>query len=81
MYEDSHLEMDYEDRYIADIDEDEGIGPSMEVEPDECPYCDTPMGLGHTKGCWFNPANRDPIEVYGTPEHEAWLIEMERREG
>jgi hypothetical protein len=24
---------------------------------------------------------RDPIEVYGTPEHEAWLLEMERREG
>lgn len=24
---------------------------------------------------------RDPSEVYGTPEHEAWLVEMERREG
>ena len=23
---------------------------------------------------------RDPIEVYGTIEHEAWLIEMERQE-
>jgi hypothetical protein len=25
--------------------------------------------------------NRDPIDRYGTPEHEAWLIEMERQEG
>lgn len=24
---------------------------------------------------------RDPMEIYGTPEHEAWLMEMERREG
>lgn len=24
---------------------------------------------------------RDPIERYGTPEHEAWLLEMERQEG
>lgn len=24
---------------------------------------------------------RDPYDVYGTPEHEAWLIEMERIEG
>jgi len=23
---------------------------------------------------------RDPIEIYGTPEHEFWLIEMESRE-
>jgi hypothetical protein len=23
---------------------------------------------------------RDPIEVYGTPEHEQWLIEQERNE-
>lgn len=27
------------------------------------------------------PEDRDPIEVYGTAEHEAWLIEMERQEG
>jgi hypothetical protein len=25
--------------------------------------------------------DRDPIDRYGTPEHEAWLIEMERQEG
>lgn len=30
---------------------------------------------GHYGDC------RDPYEVYGTPEHEAWLIEMEAREG
>jgi hypothetical protein len=24
---------------------------------------------------------RPAIEVYGTPEHEAWLIEMEKRDG
>lgn len=24
--------------------------------------------------------DRDPIERYGTPEHEAWLVEMERME-
>lgn len=23
---------------------------------------------------------REPIEIYGTPEHEAWLIEQERHE-
>lgn len=33
----------------------------------------------HPAGCPDAP--RDPIEVYGTPEHEAWLIEMERQEG
>jgi hypothetical protein len=55
MYEDSHLEMDYEDRFVSDMDEDdEGIGLNWEPEPDECPYCDTPMGLGHTKECRLN---------------------------
>jgi hypothetical protein len=29
----------------------------------------------------FDPYYREPIEVYGTPEHEMWLIEMEQREG
>lgn len=29
----------------------------------------------------FNYDDRDPIDRYGTPEHEAWLIEMERQEG
>lgn len=29
----------------------------------------------------YEHSERDPIEVYGTPEHEAWLIEMEQREG
>jgi hypothetical protein len=24
---------------------------------------------------------RDPVEIYGTEEHEYWLLEMERREG
>lgn len=33
-------------------------------------YCDDHNGM---------VADRDPIEVYGTPEHEAWLMEMERR--
>ncbi len=27
-----------------------------------------------------NLDDRDPIEVYGTPEHEAWLLECERNE-
>jgi hypothetical protein len=29
----------------------------------------------------FRYDDRDPIDRYGTPEHEAWLIEMERQEG
>lgn len=29
----------------------------------------------------FDPYYRDPSEQYGTPEHEAWLIEMEQQEG
>ena len=33
----------------------------------------------HPDGC--DEAPRDPIETYGTPEHEAWLVEMERQEG
>lgn len=27
----------------------------------------------------INAQPRDPIEVYGTPEHEAWLMDMEAR--
>jgi len=71
MYEDSHLEMEYEDRFVADIDMDE-------EPPYECPECG--YEEGHDKECIYNPSNRPPIEVYGTPEHEAWLIEMERME-
>jgi hypothetical protein len=33
---------------------------------------------GHTIEC---DLYRDPVEVYGTPEHEAWLMEMEAQEG
>ena len=52
MNEDSHLEMDYEDRYTSDMEvDDEGVHQIWEVEPDECPYCETPMGLGHVDGC------------------------------
>ena len=66
--------MEYEDR------DDDSI-QIWEIEPDECPYCETPMGLGHTKGCWVDPANRSRYEIYGTLEHESWLIEMERQNG
>lgn len=36
-----------------------------------------------TEGFEVDPEEfeRDPIDRYGTPEHEAWLIEMERQEG
>jgi hypothetical protein len=71
MFEDNHLEMEYEDRFVDSYIEEE-------EPPYECRECG--YDVGHDKECIYNPANRAPIEVYGTPEHEAWLIEMERLE-
>lgn len=56
--------------------------------PDQ--YCPELTGEGECVLCGqqalivnVNPSTiaRHPAEVYGTPKHESWLIEMERQEG
>jgi hypothetical protein len=73
MEDDGWLEMAYEDRFVSDIDEDDwdAIGPSMEVEPDECPYCYTPMGAGHTKDCRLNKPERSTFSILN--EYFPWI--------
>lgn len=61
---------------------DESFWESETVTGYECRNCSPGVevkelsDLVTTLRLWH--ATRDPVEVYGTPEHEAWLIEMER---
>jgi len=62
-------------------------GPDDQTGPDDdantCWKCGEEMDKFETRGDDGGHYGdcRPAIEVYGTPEHEAWLIEMERREG
>lgn len=53
------------DQYVPELNDD-----------DDCSECGQ-----YALVVSVNPSDipRDPVEIYGTPEHEAWLIEMERR--
>lgn len=63
-----------QERWPTDYDGRDG---SLEISKDEEDKLITDQDKLR-KAIW---EERDPIEIYGTPEHEAWLIEMEMQEG
>lgn len=56
--------------------------PAVCDDPESWAVCDdAECQTSHNEWVASRVLRRDPVEVYGTPEHEAWLIEMEQREG